>query len=496
MGQRRHRVFCLFQPRQQRRFQPLEDCLGAFRAQGGIAAPSGDDAFAVFAKLDGLVGRAGGRFEEILGQFGNQRDALFQLAPQVVGVGAHQGRQLCKAGIAARQAVGLRVVQHLQAMFGFAVGAVGGGQRGRAVLRDPAGGGQTAKPGNGAAHPQRQVAPAGDQLAGLGEKLDLANAAGGQLDIAALQRQRPAQPAMFADAQAHVVGVLYGGKVQMPPPDKGRQALQEVGAAGDVAGRRPRLDIGAAFPGAANAFVIAFGRLHGHADRRGRRVGSEPQVGAKDIAVGIDARQGCHGAAGGADEGGAHVEIGVGVVAAFVEQADQVDVRGIVELGRAHLAHGQHRHAQAGGAVIGAGAGETATPDLGRHRVAQCAVDGHVGQPGQGAGDRFQRPDAAQIGQRRQQGHAPAYLAQTGRQPVGGQRARRVQQGVAGAFGPGVQRGGQPRGLGPDQAGQKWAGPGGATDQVGQRAAGVGQDGQCLGPARGFECVGNAGYPA
>ncbi len=59
---------------------------------------------------------------------------------------------------------------------------------------------------------------------------------------------------------------------------------------------------------------------------------------------------------------------------------------------------------------------------------AQGQIDGAVGQVGQRAGHLLQRPDAAQIGQRRQQRHPPLGAAQRHAQGIRVQRlqARRL----------------------------------------------------------------------
>ena len=169
---------------------------------------------------------------------------------------------------------------------------------------------------------------------------------------------------MGADAQAHVLGVLDRGEVEVAAPDEGAEALEEGLAGGDGAGAGAGLDVGGALPGAADALVVVLGRLGGDADRRHRGVGAQAQVDAEDVALGGDLGEELHQALGDADEAAAELGVVVGVVAGLVEEHDQVDVGGVVELARAHLAHGEDEHAGGLGDVGLGDAGELAAGDL------------------------------------------------------------------------------------------------------------------------------------
>jgi hypothetical protein len=97
----------------------------------------------------------------------------------------------------------------------------------------------------------------------------------------------------------------------------------------------------------------------------------------------------------------------------LVEEADQVDVGGIVQLPRAHLAHGQRHHARAVamGVLLGL-AGDLAAPRLPRDMVAERGGKAGIGEIGPGLGDGLQAPDPAQIGQRDQERGAAFQLPQ------------------------------------------------------------------------------------
>ena len=82
------------------------------------------------------------------------------------------------------------------------------------------------------------------------------------------------------------MGVLDGGKIQMPAPDKGRQTGQEAMACGHIARTGAGFDIGGTLPCATLGLVIGAGCGHRQADGRHRRIRPQPQVGAKDVAFG------------------------------------------------------------------------------------------------------------------------------------------------------------------------------------------------------------------
>ena len=310
--------------------------------------------------------------------------------------------------------MGLRIAHHLQPVLHLPVGAIVAGQFPGRLVGDPALPGQCGQPAHGVALAQVGIAPAGDQLPGLGKELDLPDAARPQLQVAPLKRGATVKPLVIADAQAHVVGVLDGGEVQMPPPDEGRQPLKVPFARRDVARRGARLDIGRAFPGAALRLVVLFSRPHRDADRRDRGVGTQPQVGTKDIALGRHVRQHRGHPPHHADEGGPRVLHVVGVIAGFVEQADQVDVGGIVQLCRAGLAHRDGHKPPRRRHIAGHGPRKLAAPDLVADKRGHGARYGNVRQPRQRPGHLLQLPDAAQIGQGRQKRDPRLGLPQRG----------------------------------------------------------------------------------
>ena len=123
----------------------------------------------------------------------------------------------------ARQAMRLRVVDHLQPVLDPAQEAVGldqrvGASRRRCARRRRA----RAAPRRSARRAARGIAAAPDQLLRLGEELDLADAAAAELDVVAGDRDSAAA-AMRVDLALDRVDVLDRREIEMPAPDKGLQ---------------------------------------------------------------------------------------------------------------------------------------------------------------------------------------------------------------------------------------------------------------------------------
>ena len=131
------------------------------------------------------------------------------------------------------------------------------------------------------------------------------------------------------------------------------------------------------------------------------------------------------------------------------------------------FAHGEDGHASGVCGIICGHPGQFAARDFGRDKGYDAGVYGGGGQIGQRLRDGFQRPDAAQIAQRRQQGDAGLGLAQAG---------PKVRKGDLRDVRKGLGQGGlwivhsalQPVRLLCDQAGQIGAAPRRAADQITQ----------------------------
>ena len=246
---------------------PLEAVAGARRAQRGIGRPS--------------LGRArGGRrvrgAHQALGPSPNASEPHLQPAQERHGVGrAVEARHPVELVGRRGHGVGLRVADHLKAVLGLAQGAVVLGQLSRGV------GGQAVRLGEAgqrverAAHAQPLVAAAEDELTRLGGELDLADAAGTELEVAARRAHPAAVAAMVADAPHHRVDVLDRGEVEMAAPHERPQPAQERRPRPEIARAGPRLDVGRPLPGAREALVVALGRIHRQDHRRRGRVGAQ-----------------------------------------------------------------------------------------------------------------------------------------------------------------------------------------------------------------------------
>ncbi len=226
------------------------------------------------------------------------------------------------------------------------------------------------------------------------------------------------QPLVIADAQPHIVGVLNRRKIEVFAPDKGAHRGEEPCSRLAVAGAGPRLDIGGPLPCAADAFVIALGRPHRDANRRHRRVGAQAQVGAEDIALAGQVRQEPRHPPRDAHERGAGIVIAVVVETALVEEHDEVDVGGIVQLPCPHLAHREGDHAACGLGVLRRKTGDLAAGNLSFDKAAQAGIDRGIGKIGERLCDCLERPDTAEIGEPCQKGHPPFGLPQTVRELV------------------------------------------------------------------------------
>ena len=297
------------------------------------------------------------------------------------------------------QGLGLAVVHHLQAMLDLAQEAIGGDHVVGRALGHAAGIDERVDGGAGGGLAQRRVAAAPDQLLGLGEELDLADAAAAELDVVAADGD-VAVALDGMDLALDRMDVLDGCEVQMLAPDERPQAAQEQLAGGDVAADGARLNHGRALPVLTHALVVGLGRDHREGERRRGRIRSQPQVGAEDIPiVGAllqdpqeIARQ-------------AHEEILQGAAAAIVDlvaviEHDEIDVAGVVELAGAELAHGEDD--EPGLARGFSGLRQVQVAGLGGppQQMGDRGADAGVGEGAERAGDPFERPLAPDVGER------------------------------------------------------------------------------------------------
>jgi hypothetical protein len=158
----------------------------------------------------------------------DQFEGLAQGAGEVIGRGkAGKPRQALELGPVARQLVALGIGDHLDAVLDAAQEAVGVFQVGGRLGRDPLGGSQAVEHVDGARVPELGVAAAGDQLLGLDEELDFADAAAAQLDVVAVHGDL-AVALHLVDLALQRLDVGDGREIEILAPDIGLEAIEEL----------------------------------------------------------------------------------------------------------------------------------------------------------------------------------------------------------------------------------------------------------------------------
>ncbi len=143
--------------------------------------------------------------------------------------------------------------------------------------------------------------------------------------------------------------------------------------------------------------------------------------------------------------------------------------------------------------VLGHGARQLAAADLVGGEGAERPVDGPVGEPGQRAGDNFQGPDPAEIGEPGEERHAGLGPAKRRAEGLGRRGAKLGENGVKRGFRRFGKGGLQPVGLARHQAGEIGAAAGRAFEEPAQLGGQPGEAGaRFLGPG-GVECDRAAG---
>ena len=292
---------------EQRRQELRETLTGPLTARGGIAAglPSADrrDRLGGILKAEplqsGKRGRLGGiarkhkrRYRQI-GDFLEQslvmsldrRKRGKHRLGKPIGIGVpRQRRDAVKLRRIARDYMGLQIGDHLQPVLHPAQKKVGPREIVGGVARDPSAVGQSSQGFECATRAKFGVAPTGDELLGLGEELDIANAAAPEFDVMARHRDG-VMPFERMYAPFHGVNVGDRRVVEIFPPNEGRELAQESLPRLEIAGDDARFDESGAFPVLAEALVIGEACVCGECNLRGARIGAKPQVGAEHVAV-------------------------------------------------------------------------------------------------------------------------------------------------------------------------------------------------------------------
>ena len=181
--------------------------------------------------------------------------------------------------------MGLLVGDHLQAMLDRAQEPVGGVEVGARRGVDPAAVGERAQRRQRLAAAQLRMAAAGDELLGLDEELDLADAAAAELDVVAFDRD-VAVAAIGVDLPLHLVDVGERGEIEIFAPDEGREVARAAPSPAATSPAQTRaLIMRGALPVLAAALVIVERRRNRDRDLGRGRIGPQPHVDAKHVAV-------------------------------------------------------------------------------------------------------------------------------------------------------------------------------------------------------------------
>src|SRR4051794_33634989 len=198
------------------------------------------------------------------------------------------------------------------------------------------------------AHPGHAAAV--QALQALHEELDVADAAGGELNVESAAGAAGGH--LLADALAGFGDGLDGAEVEGALVYEGLDEIEETLAGGAVAGGDARFNEHLLLPISGALRVVGAGAVFGDADLAARAVGAEAKVDAVALAVGGVGGEERGGLVGDlliellvADGGGS-----VGIAVALVEE-HEIDVGAVIQLAAAEFAEGDDGEA-AGGAVV------------------------------------------------------------------------------------------------------------------------------------------------
>ena len=172
---------------------------------------------------------------------------------------------------------------------------------------------------------KRPLAAACDELLGLDEKFNFANAAAPELQIVPRDGDLPV-PLRGMDLPLHRVNVGDGVIIEIFAPDVRSKRAQEGFSRFDVTGHGARLDHRRALPILAETFVIAEGGLGRDGRLRRARVGPQSQIRAEDVAIGRPLLHDMNEFACKADKKGSCFDTRSEPRDLAVEEDDQVDI--------------------------------------------------------------------------------------------------------------------------------------------------------------------------
>ena len=268
---------------------------------------------------------------------------------------------------------------------------------------DPAFLGERRQHCDGAAAAQVRPSPAEDELLGLDEELDLADAAAPELDVVPGHRDRVVT-AHGMDLALHRMDIGDGGEVEILAPDEGPQARQEVFARLNVAGDRARLDIGGALPVLAEILVVEIGGVQRDGRRCRSGIGAQAIIDAMDVTLGGALLQQLGDPLREFGEERRRSQAFLQPRDIGIEEHDEVDIAGIIELAGPELAEAEDD--EAGFELRARDVMGVKPPGLGRLQqksFGRC-MNGGIGEIGERLGHRRQGPEAADIGEGHEKG--------------------------------------------------------------------------------------------
>ena len=227
-----------------------------------------------------------------------------------------------------------------------------------------------------------------DQLLDLGEELDLADPAATALQIIARAEFLPLV-IMVADPGRDVADFVDHAKIEASPPDERPNGFEELAPEPEVPCAGPGADKRGPLPRQRRALVIGNRRIQRQRDRGhfGRR--AKPHVDPRDIAEFVARLEQFDHPPSIADSRLRRVFARSPGQALGVEQQDEIDVGGIVELAAAELAEREHGHS-----------GERLAPRSFGDGSPERAVDCAVGKVRKRLGHLFEREFAGQVPER------------------------------------------------------------------------------------------------
>ncbi len=309
---------------------------------------------------------------------------------------AHELSEAFKRLLVGRQGMGLLVCHHLQPVLDGAQKPIGGIELVTRTGLDPAVLRERLQCRQGLARAQRRIAAAGDQLLGLHEELDLANAAASELDVVSLYRDL-AVAAVDVDLLLHGVHVGERRIVEILAPDEWLEFGQQRLARGAVARADAGLDHGRPLPILTATLVVVAREGGRHRDLGRGRIRPQTQVEAKHIAVGGTVLQELDQCTGHPHEQHPRLNPFRRSGDIRVEQDDEVDIARVVELVRSHLSEREHGVAGPALGLRRVGNDQLAFARCLRQQVTHRRADRRIGDLRQRLHDGGEVPYAAGI---------------------------------------------------------------------------------------------------